>query len=1062
MNKALYIIASVILTVSFSHLIADGNLADKKETEKWDVNNPPYSTHDIPLDVTSGTWMNLDVSPDGKEIIFDMLGDLYRMPISGGEAKAITSTISWEMQPRFSPDGKSIAYTSDAGGGDNIWIMDSDGSNEKAITSEKFRLLNNPAWSPDGRFIVARKHFTSTRSLGAGELWLYSIAGEGKGIQMNEAPNQQKDLGEPAFSTDGRYVFFSQDTTPGKVFEYSKDSNGMIYKIKRLDTHSGDIDNYIGNAGGSVRPTPSPDGKWLAYVRRVRNKTGLFIKNLESGVEKKLCECLERDMQETWAVHGVYPNMDWLPDSKEIVFWAKGKFHRLNIETAKSVAIPFHVKHKREVAESLHFKNKAFSDKQRTKMLRWVSVTADQRKVVFQTLGQIYVRDLKSGKIKQLTKGKQDQAFYPSLSKDGKWITYVSWNDQQLGKIRKIAVSGGRSKTLVAEPGHYLEPRFSNNDQTIVYQKVSGGYLLSPDWSLNPGLYEISADGKGKPEQLNVSGSGIQFGLDGRYYLTKVEGSGKTRKAQLIAFEKATGKQQIVAQTHFGTEFSISPDNKWLAFVEGFNVYVAPFRVSGKVIKLSASNADVPVVSVSKDAGENIHWSGDSSKLYWNLGETLYSQDVSQAILTDKTSATSEAIGFEYNSDVPEQNLALINARIITMEGDQVINKGVIIIENNRIKTIGEAGQIAVPKGSKTIDLAGKTILPGIVDVHWHGGMANNEIIPRQSWVNLASLAFGVTTLHDPSNDTSEIFAASEMAKAGEIVAPRIFSTGRIIYGAKASIFAEVNNVDDALRHVRRMKAAGAFSVKSYNQPRRDQRQQVLQAAIEENILVMPEGGSLFQHNMNMIIDGHSGIEHSIPVANIYDDVKQLWSQTKVAYTPTLVVGYGGIWGENYWYHHSEVWKHSLLSKWVPTNILQSRSVRRPMAPKEDYNHFENARVATELQELGVNVHIGAHGQREGLGSHWEMWMLAQGGMKPMDVLKSATIVGAKYLGMDEDIGSIKVGKLADLMILDINPLDDIYATDKVYGVMVNGRLYKSDTMEELTGNWKPEKLYWQ
>jgi len=340
--------------------------------------------------------------------------------------------------------------------------------------------------------------------------------------------------------------------------------------------------------------------------------------------------------------------------------------------------------------------------------------------------------------------------------------------------------------------------------------------------------------------------------------------------------------------------------------------------------------------------------------------------------------------------------------------------------------------------------------------------MANNEIIPRQSWVNLASLAFGVTTLHDPSNDTSEIFAASEMAKAGEIVAPRIFSTGRIIYGAKASIFAEVNNVDDALRHVRRMKAAGAFSVKSYNQPRRDQRQQVLQAAIEENILVMPEGGSLFQHNMNMIIDGHSGIEHSIPVANIYDDVKQLWSQTKVAYTPTLVVGYGGIWGENYWYHHSEVWKHSLLSKWVPTNILQSRSVRRPMAPKEDYNHFENARVATELQELGVNVHIGAHGQREGLGSHWEMWMLAQGGMKPMDVLKSATIVGAKYLGMDEDIGSIKVGKLADLMILDINPLDDIYATDKVYGVMVNGRLYKSDTMEELTGNWKPEKLYWQ
>jgi len=1041
------------------------NSSVKTETSKWDVNNPPYPTHEIPLDVKSGTWMNLDVSPDGKEIIFDMLGDLYRMPISGGEAKAITSSISWEMQPHFSPDGKSIVYTSDAAGGDNIWLMDADGSNAKAITSEKFHLLNNPSWSPDGRFIVARKHFTSTRSLGAGELWLYSIAGEGTGVRMNEAPNQQKDLGEPAFSTDGRYVFFSQDTTPGKVFEYSKDSNGIIYSIKRLDTQSGDIIRFIGNAGGSVRPTPSPDGKWLAYVQRVRNKTGLFIKNLQSGEEKLLCECLERDMQETWAIHGVYPTMDWLPDSSEIVFWAAGKIHRLDIETGKSVEIPFHIKHTRQVADALRFKNKVFSEKERTKMLRWVTVTANQKKVVFQALGQLYVRDLKSGKLKQLTKGKQDQAFYPSLSSDGKWITYVSWNDKTLGRIKKISISGGRAKTIVSEPGHYLEPRFSRNDETIIYQKVAGGYLFSPNWGLNPGLYEINANGKGKAEKLNVSGHGVQFANDGRYYLSQFEGSGKNRKAKLVAFEKETGKQQLVAQTHFGSEFSISPDNKWLAFVEGFDVYVAPFRVSGKVIELSAKNAALPVIKVSIDAGENIHWSADSSKLHWSLGETLFTQVVSDKLLTAddaEIKAVSQAIGFDYKTAVPEHIVALTNARIITMEGDQVIENGVVVIENNLIKAVGNNDQVQIPKNSQLINLSGKTIVPGIIDVHWHGSHAQREIVPRQNWINLASLAFGVTTIHDPSNDTSEIFAASEMAKAGEIIAPRIYSTGRIIYGAKASIFAEINELDDARRHVNRMKAAGAFSVKSYNQPRRDQRQQVLQAAREENILVMPEGGSLFQHNMNMIIDGHSGIEHSIPVANIYEDVKQLWSQTKVGYTPTLVVGYGGIWGENYWYQHTDVWKHPLLTHWVPADILQKRSVRRPMAPLEDYNHFKNARVAVELYELGVETHIGAHGQREGLGSHWEMWMYAQGGMKPMDVLRVATIRGAEYLGMEEEIGSIKVGKLADLVILNVNPLDDIFSTDKVFATMVNGRLFKSETMEEVTGNWKPTQFYWQ
>ncbi len=1047
----------------------------ENDSEKWDVNNPPYKTHKVNLNLSTGTWMNIDVSPDGKEIIFDMLGDLYRMPISGGEAKPITSSISWEMQPRFSPDGNSIVFTSDAGGGDNIWLMDADGENQRAVTKEKFRLLNNPDWSPDGRFIVARKHFTSTRSIGSGELWLYSTAG-GSGVRMNEAPSKQKDLGEPAFSADGRYVYFSEDITPGPVFEYSKDSNGIIYGIKRLDTETGKIISFIRNAGGSVTPTPSPDGKWLAYVQRVRNNTGLFIKNLSSGKTKLLCVCLERDMQETWAIHGVYPNMDWTPNSKEIVFWAAGKIHKINIADSKTEEIPFKIKHYREVADALRFENSVFSKTQNSKMLRWVSVSQKHNKVVFQSLGQIYTKDLSTGKFKQLTKG-ASQAFYPSLSNNENWITYVSWDDNKLGQIKKISINGGRERMILSEPGHYLEPRFVMADKSIVYQKVSGGYLFSPDWSLNPGVYAIAADGKGIPHKLNFDGSGIQGGVDGLYYFTQIEGRGVNRKAKFLAYSGKTGNQQLLAQTHFGSEFSLSPDNKWLAFVEGFNVYVAPFRMSGKVIQLSASNAALPVKKVSSDAGENIHWSADSKNLHWSMGEHLFTQKITNLLFSEDenngetstkknsvkiTEATSVKIGFEYQSYFPKQSLALVNARIITMEAEGVIEEGIILIEDNLIKSVGNKKKIKIPNGYTTIDLAGKTIMPGIIDVHWHGSQGQNEITPGQNWTNLASLAFGVTTIHDPSNDTSEIFAASEMAKAGKIVSPRIYSTGMILYGAKASIFAEVNSLDDARRHVKRMKAAGAFSVKSYNQPRRDQRQQVLQAAREEKILVMPEGGSLFQHNMNMIIDGHSGIEHSIPVANIYDDVKQLWSQTKVAYTPTLVVGYGGIWGENYWYQHSNVWQHPLLKKWVPNDILERRSVRRPMAPEEDYNHFNNARVATELHNLGVETHIGAHGQREGLGAHWEMWMYAQGGMSPMNILKVATIEGARYLGMEREIGSLKSGKLADLVILNVNPLDNIYASDKVFATMINGRLFKSETLEEMNGDWKPKKFYWQ
>ena len=1032
--------------------------------EKWDVNNPPYPTRAINLDVTSGTWMNIDVSPDGKEILFDMLGDIYRLPITGGDAQVINNSISWEMQPRFSPDGKTIAYTSDAGGGDNIWIMDSDGSNAKAISTESFRLLNDPDWSPDGRFIVARKHFTSTRSIGSGEMWLYSVAG-GKGVRMNEAPTKQKDLGEPAFSPDGRYVYFSQDTTPGMVFEYSKDSNGIIYRIKRLDTQSGEIINYVQSAGGSVRPTPSPDGKWLAFVRRVRNQSTLFIKDLKSGAEQEVYGDLTRDMQETWAIHGVYPNMDWTPDSKSIVFWSKGQIHRLYIDDKRVETIPFRIQDTRQIADAVRFDYPVFQETETTQALRWVQVTADGSKAVFQALGHLYVRDLKSGELKQLTKGESSQAFYPSLSSDGKTVVYVSWNDQDLGKIKSMSITGGSVKTLVSEPGHYLSPRFVNNDKEVVYQKTRGGYLFTPDWSLNPGLYRVPANGKGKAEILTINGYGVQSGPDGRYYLMQVKGSGLTRKTNLVAFDPETMETQIVAQTHFGSEFSLSPDGKWLAFVDGFDVFVAPFRPSAKIIKLRAKGADLPVVRMSDDVGENLHWSGDSKTLYWSWGQTLYSQSISDPILEAEnveTSATKQTIGFEYKADKPNHKVALSNARIITMEGDQVIEQGTILIENNIIKAVGPASEVAVPGGYKSFDMTGKTIIPGLIDPHWHGRFAQNEITPRENWSNMASLAFGLTTLHDPSNDSSEVFSAMELARAGKTLAPRIFSTGRILYGAKASIFAEINNLEDARKHVRRIKALGGYSVKSYNQPRRDQRQQVLKAAREEKILVMPEGGSLFQHNMNMIIDGHTGIEHAIPVAEVYDDVKQLWSQTKVGYTPTIVVGYGGIWGENYWYHHTEVWKHPLLTRFVPPSILQSRAVRRPMAPEEDYNHFAIAKTAKVLYDLGVETHIGAHGQREGLGVHWEIWMFAQGGMTPLEALSTATIQSAEYLGMDAEIGSIKAGKLADLAILDINPLEDIYATDKVHAVMLNGRLYDSKTMNELTGNWKRKPFYWE
>ena len=421
-------------------------------------------------------------------------------------------------------------------------------------------------------------------------------------------------------------------------------------------------------------------------------------------------------------------------------------------------------------------------------------------------------------------------------------------------------------------------------------------------------------------------------------------------------------------------------------------------------------------------------------------------------------------LGFKEKADKPSGRVAFVGGKVITMEGQQVIENGVVVVEGNKIVAVGKQGDVDVPADAKVIDVTGKSIMPGLIDAHAHGPQGSNEIIPQQNWKNYAGLALGVTTVHDPSNDTTEFFAASEMQKAGDIVGPRLFSTGSILYGATvAGYTSHVDSLEDAKFHVERLKKAGVFSVKSYNQPRRNQRQQMIQAAREAEILVVPEGGSLLQHNLSMIVDGHTTLEHSISTAKIYDDIKQLWSQSEMAYTPTMGVAYGGISGEHFWYDTTDVWKHPRLSQYVPSEFLDPRSMRRPKAPHHHYNHINVAKVAKELQDLGVEVNSGGHGQREGLAMHWEMWMMAQGGMTPLNAIRTATMSSAKTLGLDSQLGSLKAGKLADILVVDGDVSENIRLSDRVVYTMINGRLYDASSMNEV-GNYdnKREKFYFE
>ncbi len=1074
-----------------SGLAADAPEAAKKKKKKkkpaaaakWNVDSPSKLTAEQAIDVTEGTWINLDVSPDGKEIVFDLLGDLYVMPISGSEKpERITSGLSWDMQPRFSPDGKTIAFTSDRTGqgdlgGDNIWTVSRDGKELKQITAESYRLANGPAWRPDGEYIVARKHFVSRRSLGAGEMWLYHKDGGTAGLQLTKKKTEQKDSNEPVFSPDGRYLYYSEDASPGNTFEYSKDSTGQIYVIYRVDLETGETERLISGPGGACRPTPSPDGKSVAFVRRVDGKSALHLFDIASGAVRLIYAGLERDMQETWAIHGVYPSFAWTPDGKSIVLWARGKILRVDTATGKARDVLFHVKDNRTVVEAVRFAQKVAPKRFDVKMLKNVRVSPAGDRVAYQALGHIYLRDLPEGEPKRLTEQDDHFEFFPDFSRDGRQIVYTTWNDEKLGSIRIRTIAGadeGKETVVVKQPGHYAHPVFSPDGKNIVFSKLGGGWLRTPLWSREQGLYRIPAKG-GKPGRIAKTTAAAQFGAAGdRIYLTRRKADTGGDNLQFYSIDLSGNDERVHFTSRWGGEFALSPNGKWVAFVERFNAYIAPFVKTGQPITVGPGAKAFPLKKASGEAGEWIHFSGDSSRLHWSLGPTLYTRELKDTFAflegaPDKLpepETSGVGIGFKTAHDRPRGTTALVGGRIVTMKGDEVIEDGVVVISGNRITSIGARGEVEIPAKAREIDVSGQVVLPGFIDTHAHGAQAEDAITPQQNWVDLARLAFGVTTMHDPSNSTRDVFSASELIKAGLVRGPRLFSTGTILYGAEGSYKAEIGSLEDALFHLRRMKAVGAFSVKSYNQPRRDQRQQVIEAARQLKMMVVPEGGSTFMHNLTMIVDGHTGIEHTLPVEAVYDDVLDLWSGTGVGYTPTLCVAYGGIWGENYWYDIEDLWKHKRVTSFIPPHVINPRARRRMKAPLEDYNHIREAGIAKRVVDNGGLVQAGGHGQLQGLDTHWEMWSMVQGGMTPIEALRCGTLFGAKYIGLDGDIGSLESGKLADLVVIEkgFDPTKDIRHSEHVQYVIANGRVFDAKTMDELTrkGRIKRKPFFWE
>jgi Tol biopolymer transport system component len=1079
---------------------------DKKDEKKGLQLKPDRK---ITFTTDEGTWLSLDVSPDGKNIAFELLGDIYTLPIEGGKAKLIDGGMAFDSQPRFSPDGQWITFLSDREGSENVWIMKADGSGAKQVSKDPNNEFASPTWDPNGKYIYVSK---TKFGIGPREIWMYHIDG-GTGIQITKSkptpttPRDQRtsDMGVVA-SPDGKYLYYAE-----RRRDFSYNSMFPLWQIKRKDRKTGDEDTIIEQPRSAMRPGVTPDGKFLLYVTRHETETGLRLRNLETGEDHWVRYPVTRDDQEAIFSRDLFPGYAFLPGGKEIVYNQDGKIRRLNLDSGAESIIPFTAEVSQDIGPKLDFPQKVEQGPVKVRLIHDPMESPDGKKLAFSAMTHLYTLDIPGGKAQRLTSGKTTE-FQPAWSPDGKWIAFVSWSSQG-GQLWKIPAAGGTPVQLSKSLAVYSNPVFSPDGSRIVFLRGNAydreNSIFDGGQTGNADLAWISADGGEEHLILPARGAGGPHFTDekDRIYvytpggLISLRYDGTDRRTHLIV--KGSGIY-FADEPVPADDLVPSPDGQWvLAHVMNQLYVIAMPTVGGEPPTVTVGGPAVPLKKITDIGADYYAWADGGKNVTWAVGASYFRQpfssisfeppkdekkdadkkegdakdadkdkdkdkkDSADAKKDDKKDEKKDekkpqkfkeqekdvqeiAVDLELPRKTPKGTIVLRGATVVTMKGDEVLKDADVVVENNRITRVGARG--SVPAGAKIFDVKGKTITPGFIDTHAHWFEIRRGILDTQNYAFLANLAYGVTAGLDVQTGTNDMFAYQDLVDTGDILGQRAFSTG-------PGVFSDNNfQTEEEVKGVltKYQKYYGTHNIKSYLVGNRKQRQFMVQASKELQMMPTTEGALDLKLNLTHVIDGFHGNEHTLPITPLYKDVLQMFAQSGISETPTLIVNYGGPFGEDYWYEYSNVHDNAKLNHFTPHRIIDQKTKRRPgWFAKDEYEFPKLAAQMAKLERAGGLVGVGSHGQLQGLGYHWEMWMLASGGMTPLEVLKCATVNGSKIVGRPDDLGTIEPGKLADLVIFDKNPLDDIHNTNTIHWVMKNGEVFEGDTLNQV---WPEQK----
>lgn len=1024
---------------------------------------------ELEFEATEGTWISLDVAPSGRTLVFELLGDLYELPIKGGAAKPLLTGTSFDSQPAYSPDGTHIAFVSDRSGNENLWIARRDGSDPRPLSRVGDNTeFTSPAWSADGKTVFVSR-ITVARNVF--DLWSYAVDGSG-GEQLTQGvpqPGMHKRARRSALgahaSPDGRYIYYASRF--GDFLEQSayEQLPFPLWNVVRRDLASGAEETVVSSPGGAFRPRLSPNGKQVVYGSRRDGLTGLRLRDLETGTDRWLRLPAQTDQQEGWPSRDVLPGYAFTPDGKSLVLSRDGHLERIEISSGAVHIIPFNSRVSLKIGASAQRDLVEDEGPVRSRLIQSPAVSPDGSYVAFSAFAQIYVMKLgANARPRRLTTGSAAE-FQPSWSTDGRSILFVTWNASEGGHLWKVPVTGGAPRRLTETPAFYSHPVMTPDGREILALRSSHDQHLRTRIALGPfrqaEVVRLPATG-GAARIITsgmLTGPPQLAGRPQRLYLYRADG--------LISMQPDGTDERVALKVagpapHFHEgpfrvdDVRISPDGLFALVQAASQMHLVSLAAAGEAPL--AINPTIPSPAhrqLTAIGADFIGWADQGRSIAWSVGSTLYRANADGSCATGniqwpggcERTARRDELAVELPRDMPAaRTLVLRGATAITMRGDEVIEDADIVIRANRIVSVAPRGSVPIPRDAFIREIPGKTVVPGFVDSHAHWLEIRRGILDLESWVFAANLAYGITAGLDTSPLTIDALAYWDLLDAGRMTGMRAYTTGPAVLSWNHFMSREqVRDVLSRYRDYYRVR-----NLKGYWSGNRRQRQWVAATAAELGLVTTTEGALNEKLMLTQVIDGFPGSEHALTTVPLSQDVIHLFAATRVSYTPTLLIGNGGPHAKSHLIDQDALHQDPKLRRFVPHMVVDDLSQRRPSYHSQEYRYPRVAQGAAAIQRAGGVLAVGSHGELQGRAFHWEMQALAAGGLTPMEILRAATLGSSEAIGRARDLGSLESGKLADLLILDADPRTDITHTLSLREVMKNGRLYEADTLDQI------------